>query len=84
MGIYIQQKYKVSTNIQPNGSSLYKDVLYNMPIQRGLMYNMLQKKKYTPRTSKENKSSCLAQRNATRTAQLEEGKGRVMSNAIIQ
>ena len=43
MCIYIV-KIQVSTNIQPNGSSLYKDVLYDMPIQRGLIYNMFQKK----------------------------------------
>ena len=82
MYIY-REKIQISTNIQPNGSSLYKDVLYNMPIQRSLIYNMFQKKRYKPKILN-HISSCPAQGNATRTTQPEEGKGRMMSNAITQ
>ena len=82
MCIYIA-KVQVFTNIQPNGSSLYKDVLYNMPLQRSLIYNMFQKKTYKPKILN-HISSYPAQGKATRTTQPEEGKGRVMSNAITQ
>ena len=38
-------KIQVFTNTQPNGSTLYKNVLYNMPIQRSLIIQYVSKGK---------------------------------------
>ena len=52
-------------------------------LYKSVKYTICSKRKSTNHELKEN-SSCPAQGKATRTTQPEEGKGRVMSNAITQ
>ena len=55
-----------------------------MLIQRGFIIQYVSKEKYTPRTSKKYTAAAQHTGKATRTTQFEEGKERVMSNAITQ